>query len=102
MSTMNNSYNTENQTIVLTTTTTEEIAAQDIVVRYVYDSETPVAETETITRTSYKWKFNLTENEPVVPGSVILDASGEYWFDDSAGHIVRTFSTETGVGTTIG
>lgn len=93
---------TQNETVLVKVTTTQELKAQDATVRYVFDSETPVAASETIARTSRKWEFSVTDNEPVVPGSVILQAGSELWYDDREGRIVRNYSTATGVGTAIG
>jgi hypothetical protein len=93
---------TQYETVAQITGATEYLPAQDIEFKYVYDDDTPTAGSDTITKTSYEWSLNVSNGEAVVPGSVILLANSDYWFDNGNGGIVWEWSTSTGAGTVIG
>jgi len=48
------------------------------------------------------WKFRLSTEGQVVPGSVVLEIDGVYWFDDGGGRLLRNYNASTGVGTVDG
>lgn len=87
--------------LVIKETTTEKINSQNVQVRY-RQPNTPVAGSTNRSPTAYAWQFNLTSNDNLVPGSVILEAGSETWYDDGEGRILRNFNTQTGTGTPIG
>lgn len=87
--------------LVIKETTTEQIKSQNVQVRY-RQPNTPVAGSSTRNPTAYAWRFNLTTNDNVVPGSIILQAGSDIWYDDGNGRLLRNFNTATGTGTPIG
>lgn len=84
------------------TSSYEVVRAHNCVVSYqlAAGSEQTVTESKNMLQTA--WRFAVVDRGPVVPGSVILQIASELFFDNGVGGIVRSYSTTTGVGATVG
>lgn len=93
---------TKNTATYSATPVQEVIVSHTLPLYYRLSADAELSTSDAIADYAYPWRFYLAENGPIVPGSVILQIGEELWFDDGEGHLVRNYSTATGVGTVLG
>jgi len=80
----------------------EQLRAQSASVRYQLSADTEAVKQDAIAKDATPFKFFLAPDGPVVPGSVVLDIDGKYFYDDGDGNIVNQYNPVTGVGLAVG
>lgn len=100
--TRSESNETQNAVKYETETYTDQIRSHSVSVKYRLQAGAESTAQDTIGQASSPWRFHLSPVGPLVPGSVVLNISGDLWFDDGDGRMLRNYSAATGTGTAQG
>jgi hypothetical protein len=93
---------TKNASTYSATPMLEEILSHSVTINYLLSADAEVAGSNEIPARAYPWRFIITQEGKIIPGSVILQIGSEYWFDNGLGNLLRNYNVVTGVGEVLG